>query len=293
MKIKDTNFINILLFIIFIFSISSCSECSDNTNTNKGIETIDSLVVILNKQLIYTQIIKKDAPFLGNSQGNLYEIKLKQKYLTNTYFFDKYKYTIETGGDVSLIPTSKICEMIDSIKYEKNKKIIDILKKISVKFKVDLKASKLEFGNLQYIFAEIYSIIAIMSDEHQVDIYLKGYADGYLNDWTKTYNEMQIPPAYRFNTILYQPATDKATHPYNPLHYDTISQIYTLDIDGYKNKDLPNLRAKFIEHEFISPFIKKCANNVKKIYILEGYEFTKNNIDEKKRKVQIFIREIK
>jgi len=188
----------------------------------------------------------------------------------------------------SLIPTANICEFIDSIKANKDKKIIDLIKEISIKAKIKIGILELELGNLQYILAEIYAILGIVSNDIEIEVYLKGYADGYSKDWSEKFDKQKT--RYCYQSINYQPTTDIGS--VNPLNYDRNSKIYTLDKDFYYNKDLPLLRAQFVKDDFIEPFTKKCTKNVKGIYILEGYEFNKNTIDPYKRKVQVFFREI-
>lgn len=275
------SFLGVILFSISCNPKPPCIGCGEHPN-------IDETVKLLNDRLLYTEIIKNKKPSLCGDNKDVYEIALRPDILKTTYYFNVYQYLIETGGDVNLIPTANICELIDSVRINKNKKIIDLIKEIGIKSNFRLGFAEVELSNLQYIIAEIYAIIATISHDTEIEIYLKGYADGYTSEWQKPFDKTRAK--YCYQSIDYQPTTDIGS--INPVNYDRRSKTRKLDKDFYYNKDLPLMRAKFIKDDFIEPFAEKCAKNVKGIYILEGYEFSKDTINPYKRKVQVFFREV-
>lgn len=263
----------ILTLLSLLVSFNSCGGRGGDPAISMP-EAIEAL----NKRLTYTQVIKRNAPLVCNSdQSTIYEIALKDSFLYNTYFFNKYEYVIETGGNVN----GDICKFISSVQEKKQDKIADILKKLEL----DVNFSFFKLGGLQHILAEIYAVLGTLGQKYEIEIYIKGYADGYQSDWKRSLK--QTP--YDFNRLKYHPTTQPAGS-LNPISYDREKQLdHQIEANQYGNKDLPFLRGQFVKQDLIDPFVVRCAKKVKKTYLLEGYEFSKETKDSLKRKVQIFV----
>jgi hypothetical protein len=276
-----------IIIVIVLFGFLRC-----NSKDNKQeVLPFEERVSEINKRLTYTEL--KPSRFLNVSseEGDIYVITLRREYLrdSNTYYFNKYQYVIESGGDFSRIPEEEICVVVDSLQKSGKEKIKEIIKrmKISVEFSF-FRLFKLKAEELQEIIAELYYSIASLGKDYPVDIYVKGYADGYKYGWTMPFTEI---PRYRYNSIDYLPAMD--TSSLNPFEYSSVAKQYNFDNKVYNNRDLPNLRAFFVKNDMIEPLIKRCSNKIRSVRILEGYEFSKDTIDPMERKVQIFIRHLK
>jgi hypothetical protein len=270
-KRNDTLFtILTLLSLLAIFKLWRCRNPPPPCHIEDCFrQDIDAL----NKRLTYTQVVKRNAPLVcGSDQSAIYEIALKDSILFSTYFFNAYEYWIETGGNVK----GDLCQFIRSVQEKKQDKILDIIKKLEL----EVNFSVFKLGGLQHILAEIYAVLGTLGQKYEIEIYVKGYADGYQTEWKK--------PLYRkpydYHLLKYYPTTEPQGS-LNPIRYDR-NHPKDYKIDG---NDLPFLRGQFIKQDFIDPFVKVCAKKVQKTYLLEGHEFSKSTIDSLQRKVQIFV----
>jgi hypothetical protein len=263
----------ILTLLSLLVSFNSCGRGGDPPPSISMPEAIKAL----NERLAYTQVIPRNAPLVCSSdQRTVYEIALRDSFLYNTYFFNVYEYVIETGGNVN----GDVCQFISSVQENKQDKIADIIKKLEL----EANFSVFKLGGLQHILAEIYAVLGTLGQKYEIEIYIKGYADGYQSDWTRDLK----PKPYNFNLIKYHPTTQLGSK--NPIFYDRANQQdHKIDSLRYRNKDLPFLRGQFVKQDLIDPFVSICAKKVKKTYLLEGYEFSKETKDSLKRKVQIFV----
>lgn len=269
-------------YIVILSTLLVLSLCLHLFSVPQSVSFKDKVAQI-NQRLTYTEI--SPSSFLSISNQGIheqYEISLRKEFLTNTYLFSKYQYIIEG------VEFSEVCAIVDSLRNNQREKIKHIIERI----KISAAFSAFSFfkiqSELQVIIAEIYYAIASLGKGYPVDIYIKGFADGYKEDWKRPLNERK---RYKYTTIDYLPTLD--IHSFNPIHYSDKAEKYTIVNDSFSNKDLPNLRAAFIKEDVIRPAIEQCSNNIRNIHLLEGYEFSKDSINKMERKVQIFIRYLK
>lgn len=247
------------------------------------VEQIDLVVDKANTEMKYFEITKNQAPsVLGRNSRANYTISLKPEYQNSTYFFDKYKYTIVTGGDFKEIYTSDLCDFIKEKSREKNV-VSRILDKLETTFSIG-EFVKLEINNVNEVVDEAIAATGLIAayNPKKTEIFVKGYADGSERNWSRP-----LIKEYYYNSIIVYPPTDINT--FNPVEYSRNEKVIEIENGEYSNEHLPNLRAKFVLKDFIKPFIKKCLPH-KKIdtYILEGFEFPDPKIPAH-RKVDIYV----
>ncbi len=101
----------------------------------------------------------------------------------------------------------------------------------------------------------------------RVEIAIKGYADGELSkDWQTRVRP--LPPQYRSFEVL--SPRDKSND--NWLIYSKLAEKRQIS-DPYTNEDLPDLRAQYIRHEFIEPFLSSNDGrwrNRCRVYVLHN-----------------------
>jgi len=193
------------------------------------------------------------------------------------------KYTIETGGDMSQIPTAGICQIIDRIEREKDAHVLESLDRIN--FEAELGATGAAFkanGTLRAIFEMLFAIRAVTDvPKKKAQILLKGYADDQKLDWDETL----IQKRYRFNRIPVLLPVEEERDSYNPVNFEAQPTFVSIS-DHYKNRDLPNLRAAFFKKDFIVPLLEQCgATGDVEVYILSGYALNKH--DSRLRRVDV------
>jgi hypothetical protein len=218
---------------------------------------------------------------------------ITSKDLVDESFFEKYKYTIETGGDVTQIKIpQKICDHVNTIISQHDGVISDTrIREISKELKGEISAAIGPFsakttGNSELI-AELLIFMLKMKalESSRLQIFIKGYSDGVINEknWPQRIKLEESP--YNFEKIDVLMPVDPNSK--NPIKYLTEETNFLVP-QQYKNKHLPNLRAKFIKQDFIEPFSKFCGMKESEIKILHGYNFREPNHKEK-RKVQIYV----
>jgi hypothetical protein len=265
-----------LFFAILAFSfLLSCK----NAFSKKDLDRV-------NKRLTYLNLIEENNLIVDGKKIDAFMISIDENYLqngnkeytkkignTSTKIFDKESYFFETGGKSSKVYGGNICNFIDTIRLKDNLKIKEIIEKTSIGISTGLgKFFDLEVGDLQNIIAEIYYVISEASNNNKVEIYLKGYADGSENkSWRK-----KLDKEFYFDSIDVIKCIDSTSS--SPVVYSDIKKH--LIKDYYANKDLPNLRAKFIKDVLFGKFANSCYQNINSISILEGYDYTEPNKPE-------------
>jgi hypothetical protein len=218
---------------------------------------------------------------------------ITSKTLVKQQFFDKYKYTIETGGDPTQIKTPEnICGRVDMIISQHEKTISDErIRELSKELKGEISASigplsSKVSGNSEFIAELIIFILRIKAlESSRLQVLIKGYSDGVVNEenWPQTI-ELE-KDGYSFNQIkVLMPIDSKSK---NPFRYSGTETVFSVP-QKYKNQHLPNLRSQFIKQDFIEPFINSCGTKESEIKILSGYSFKVPNQKEK-RKVQVYV----
>jgi hypothetical protein len=216
-----------------------------------------------------------------NQPKSQFVISIKDNSTLPFYLFDVPEYAFATGGDLTSIPTSQICKFIDE-EYDEKIPLMESIKKIPIDVSIkrwflDVKGQVPDMiVQLIYIIRKIYK-----QANSRVEILVKGYADGQMTEWERplrpgryAYREIEVYPKFKPDSL-------------NPLEY--VYSTTTVSVPPtYANKDLPNLRARFVKEDLIDPFLAGCSTpqNVT-THILDGYEFAE--INQNKRKVQIFI----
>jgi hypothetical protein len=245
---------------------------------------VEEIVNEINSRLHFLLVKKSAVPiFPSRKASNSYVITVKEEHLKAVYYFKVYEYIIETGGDPALIPTSSICEMIDSV-YNQEEPIFELVRKLRTTGKLSFfNFFELEIENLQEVVVELLYAIRKFQElkSKKIDILVKGYADGQIANWDRNL----LPPPYNYTTIQYYPTLDIGS--VSPVNYNPVGKPFLVP-NKYKNNHLPNLRANFIKEEFIDKFIQACMNQNISVNILEGYEYSTPN-NPLNRKVQVFI----
>jgi hypothetical protein len=256
----------------------------------KGIPKIEEEIKDINNRLTFTVIEEEKALNINDDKSHILKINLRKEFLSDTLtqMFKRYEYTIETGGDFNQIPSSEICVIIDSIRNSKSEKIKSIIERLKIDVKLSgFKFFEIEISGLQVLLAEVFFTLATINDKHEFDIFLKGYADGYSKEWNRKLSSNKL---YNYRSIDIIPTLD--SNSLNPVNYSGPEISYTIGAE-YGNKDLPNLRAKFVKEDLLPKVTRSCADKIRQVKILEGYEFSHDYIDSTKRMVQFYLRLIK
>lgn len=218
-----------------------------------------------------------------------YTININAKY-GDEYFFKTYEYWIQTGGDVSEMPTVRICNTIDEF-FNRKDKVLEALRELRIKGSLSFPLWRVNAGfevdNIQAVIIEfLYALRRFYElKTKRVEILIKGYADGWKGKepWTRPLK----PKRYHFDQIIVYPAV----HPdsMNPVEYFRTDTPITIP-PKYGNQHLPDLRGNFVKVDLVEPFLAQCKDvKNKEIHILKGYEFSKDVIDRLKRKAQVFV----
>ena len=242
----------------------------------------------INSKLLFTEISTSHDVFIENEKPQLkLRFDLKDS-ISGIHFFEEQKYNQLKTKDKTRFQTAKLCDVINSLKELKNP-IIESIKELDIEVKASLFGYlDVNVANLENIVVElIYSMFkASKIKAKKIKILLRGYADKTKYGWSLPLE----PKPYYYDTIVRYPVIQKDKGRKYNFNYSKIEENYIID-KHYSNQHLPNLRAKFIEDEFISTIIYKCTDETEKLIelkILDGKEF-KDTENEKLRKVDIFI----
>jgi hypothetical protein len=272
----------IIIFCILVL-MSSCITNDQEIPFNDQIKQI-------NDRLTFAEIKPTSNLHIGTrGSGNIYEISIREGQIKDQYFFNEKKYIIIKGGEkLSGVSGNEICTIIDSIDNAADDKVLDVIKRLKLGAEISAGPAKFNIDGIEGLIEMAYAAYSA-SQIDSVNIYIKGFADGYFgDDWLAPLDTVQ---EYRFNNIEYLPSTEKSS--YNPVHYSATPGQYLIKGNLYHNKDLPNLRAQFIKKDMILPMCEACPKKIRSVQILEGFEFPKGTHDPTERKVQIFIEQIK
>lgn len=229
---------------------------------------------------------------LGNEKPTR-QYLITEKNLVDQHFFDKYKYTIETGGDPTIMRSpEKICTRVDTIVSQHGGQVSDArIREISRELKGEISAAIGPFsskvsGNSELIAEIVVFILRINAlKSSRLQILIKGYSDGVINERNWPQEIKLEEDRYNFNKIrVLMPVDPRSKNPFRYLATETDFPVP----QQYKNTHLPNLRSQFVKQDFIEPFANICGTKETEIKILNGYNFKDTNHKEK-RKVQIYV----
>jgi hypothetical protein len=143
----------------------------------------------------------------------------------------------------------------------------------------------IELSPPKMILVELASILRALAGlkAKKVEILVKGYADGQRGPFTASL----LREPYHYDVVTVYPRAEQDR--IDSFQFIKIEKPKRID-DKYSNKDLPKLRARFVQENFISKFLDSCRGNAEtESHILEGYADSSNVINEPDRKAQIFI----
>jgi len=277
----------IKMFVFCCFFIFSCGW-----NDGKE-EELRNVIDDINNNLKTVGISEINSVFDSNVKPKKSLLIVQNYEIQEEVLFNINEYYVLSGGlsaHSNYSTLRKINQLIDSIYARKDNVYFDYFKNIEVSF-TPFKYLGLEINtNLEILTELLYSIRKIVEVKYnRVDFYIKGFADGCktsckeLGELHEDYNN------YLYKSIpVHQALGDKN----NPFFYST-EKTYKSIPNVYDNEHLPNLRSRFIEQSFITPFISInmgrwgiSKENIN-VSILDGYDF--EQIDSTLRKVEIYI----
>jgi len=200
--------------------------------------------------------------------------------------FGLKEYWIETGGSFLEDPVEDLFQEIEKIANQRGP-VVEALKKGQAKleiFGVGIELTGEALVEILYALGKLAEIDA----KADLKVYIKGFADGSSNAWSSelidgyddgTYQHFPVHQASRPNSL-------------NPRTYEAEAGSYEVR-SKYKNENLPNLRARFIEQDILLPYLKQVASakdgfvSSYSTYLLDGYVFS--GVDEARRRVEVVV----
>lgn len=259
------------LAVLAIGTVKSCSSIRKPASADReptSLAQTNAIMEAANSRLSFIDIVPGSSWISGDRPLASYSITNKSR--TNpAYLFDAKEYTIETGG--LDLPARELCGLLQTLMREPSKvPLAEALKGLEFGGSADAYIFKLEArSKLDLIIEYLYSIKALSSiTDRRIQILIKGYADGTRADWSRP-----LIAHFIYDKIVVLPPVN----PYslNPMQYSKVQRVQQIS-NPYKNKDLPDLRARFIEDDLIGPVLAQCPGaSPANLKILKGYEFTK------------------
>ncbi len=290
MDVKEEKLLigTIVLRVLIVLALIFSSYWGVKTFTEKT-EKIDTRIASINNQLNYSQITPVDGISIGSPNGKqLYTISVKKECLKYVDTFEVYKFHKEYGGPYNS-PVGGLCQLIDSLQKNSEKNLRELIRETNIGLEVEPSSFlKLKAEGLQVFIEQCIPVLDIGRD-YQIDIYIRGFADGYMKYWERSF-PTERDNFYHYKNVSYLESIDKGG---NPSKYTSILKDTFFNDKFYCNSDLPNLRAKFYKEDLIDKLIEQCAaTKVRNVYILEGFEFGKDEHNSKERRVEVFFREV-
>lgn len=294
--------------LLLIIALPPCGVLAvawlNGTNNKKDKETdyatkneIRQLTEHLNKKLTYLSVTDTNNILtLLNSDGSRlqpptaqYLISVQDKYVGQISMFRAKEYLMPSDP-LRVDPSVRdLCGTIDKT-LEEQDEILKALQDAQIKLSLSMSLwgvtdAGIELNPPKVVLVELASILRAFAGlkAKKVEILVKGYADGQRGPWTAS--------------LLREPYHYDVVNVYPRAQYDRIDSFQFIKIekpkhidDKYSNKDLPELRARFVQENFISKFLQSCSGSAEtEVHILEGYADSSNVINEPDRKAQIFI----
>ena len=202
----------------------------------------------------------------------------------------KAKEYVMSSDPLRIDPTVRdLCGTIDKTLDEQDE-ILKVLQDTQIKLNLSMSLwgvvdAGIELSPPKTILVELASILRAFAGlkAKKVEILVKGYADGQRGPWTA----LLLREPYHYDVVDVYPRAEQDS--IDSFQFIQIEKQKRID-NKYSNKDLPELRARFVQEKFISKFLESCPGNAEtEIHILEGYADSSNVINEPDRKAQIFI----
>ncbi|UJS24708.1 hypothetical protein [Thiothrix winogradskyi] len=257
--------ISIILSSVFLVSVIVFSFKNKNE-----IIWIDSTIEEISKKNDYIEIIKLNDKFLEieGKTCNSYLLKIKDDNILLDQPFGEKKYTrnneLDLLNDKSKL--NKICDLLaNTNKGVPGSQLVEMTNSDNSLYKISKIALEIA-NNLDNKISEIH-------------LYVKGYADKSRTDWKD-----KLDKKYHYQDIPYYISMDKFNEKYI-ISNENIN-LHKITDDYYVNSDLPFLRSKYVEDNYLS-YLQGCSNKITKTGILEGRIINENL--EKMRTTEIYI----
>lgn len=234
----------------------------------------------LNERLSTIQVVSKGLVVRGEAPS----LRLSFEPTHPNYFFEGERYIIDAAaGSIHDIPTSDICNLIKAVEQERKAKVLEALDKVEMNG--EFGTGGISFGGSatgRSAFETLYSLWKLTKEPGQIQVLLKGYADGEAYQW----HRKQLDD-YRFRSLPVLMPVPEQRVSFNPTVYQKPAQALVLP-EVYGNKELPDLRSAFFKKDFIEPVLEGCHNGRDiKVFILKGVDI--RGRDEFKRRVDVQI----
>jgi hypothetical protein len=268
-----------LFLVVLIFTVMGVARYTSPPREEGGSltkEQADKVVDELKGRLTYLSVARTDpALTLVNDGGATQEVPVAQYAITfqgdpvgEVGIFESEQYVIRIDDDpVKIRDVAKVCGAVDQMLEEKDE-ILRALKDSKVSYNLSLGF----FGTVGYEFTPpkkmLFELIATLRQltglkAKKVEVLIRGFADGQRRPWKRALRE-----DYPFDTVsVYMPLEPQRL---NWLEY--VRKETPVPIDNpYANKDLPELRARFVKEELIDKVLAHCDSYAKpEVHILKG-----------------------
>lgn len=239
-------------------------------------EQVEQTVSDLNRRLTYLAVVRTDPAItfvndVGAAQEKVvaqYAITFQGDPIGEVGIFKSEQYMIRIDDDpVKIRDVAKVCSAVDEMLEEKDE-ILRALKDSKVSYELSLGF----FGTGGYEFTPpkkmLFELIATLRQltglkAKKVEVLIRGFADGQKKPWSRP-----LYKDYPFDTVnVYMP---REAWRLNWLEYITKETPVSID-NPYTNKDLPELRARFVKEELIDKVLARCDSYAKpEVHILKG-----------------------
>ena len=203
------------------------------------------------------------------------------------YLFESSRYALDNfGGTPVEVPTSEICALIDSI-ADSSDPLENALDRIEASgtvtisprgpsAEVKFKGSARNVIELYYALGEMLTLRSL-----RAEVLVRGFADGEVASWQR-----ELDPSYPYSSVEVMPPVDSAA----PIMFKRKREtIPVSEAPLYSNKDLPNLRARYVKDVLLDPYLARCpGETAASSAILQGFAYDEASrpLD---RKVQVYV----
>lgn len=218
-----------------------------------------------------------------------YIVSVNDKYVGKISIFRKKDYFMPSTP-LKIDPEVRdLCVTIDKT-LEGQDEILKALQDAQIKANLSLSFWKvvdagIEVNPPKAWLVELAALLRAVSGlpAKRVEVLIKGYADGQTRPWTASLR----PAPYDYRVVnVYPRAESDRLDSFSFIREEKPKYIP----EEYSNGHLPELRAKFVEENFIGSFLGRCKGKTEtEMHILEGYADNSKVIVEQDRRVEIFI----
>ena len=257
---------------------------------------IQQFTVDLNKKLTYLSVTDThNIVTLLNGDGSRsdpptaqYLVSVQDKYVGQISIFRATEYIMSSDPLKIDASVRNLCGTIDKT-LEEQDEILQALQNTQTKINLSMSFwgvldAGIELNPPKAMLVELASILRALTGlkVRKVEVLIKGYADGQRNIWSAHL----LPDPYHYDVVNVYPRAESDR--IDSFQFIKIEKPKRIE-DNYSNKDLPELRARFVRENFIAKFLESCGTAETEGHILEGYADTSSVIYEPDRKAQIFI----